>query len=247
MINEALRGGYSVLIAFLLLFGVLSAESMSIDHIESDRIDYRGSEIVLTGNVRVGYNKGIITCDKATLEISKRSGPKKVNKEASSKVDSSGALGAENIFLEGHVDIYFPDGDRLTADKADINCKLMEGIFYSIEPNKVVFYTTLGDGDEKVPVKASSKKLKTRLSKQGEGTGYSLSNLEGEGAVIIEYIKPKQDLKQDPKQAPRSKEIESITSPKNLTEVSESEPISPPVSVSGPEPESEPESEPAKL
>ncbi len=166
------------IVTLLLMVSFCFAEEMKIEQIESDQIEYKGKKLILTGHVHVLYTFGSIHCDKASLDIAK------------GKALGAG-IGADMINLEGNVVINFPDGDKLEADKADLNCVAMEGVFYADEPKKVTYYTTMDQGTVKAPIKASSKKLRAKLSKEGEGSGYHLADLQGEGSVFIEYVKPK--------------------------------------------------------
>lgn len=167
-----------IILACLLFSSICLAQEMDIEQIESDQIEYKGKKLLLTGHVHVRYTFGSVLCDKASLDITKGNA-------------LSGGMGTDMIMLEGNVIINFPDGDRLEADKADLNCVTMEGVFTAEDPKKVTYLTSMGQGNDKAPIKASSKKLRAKLTKQGDGAGYHLSDLQGEGAVFIEYIKPK--------------------------------------------------------
>jgi hypothetical protein len=160
-------------------FGV-AQEVFGIEQITSDRIEYKGSSIILTGHVRVVLEIGVVTCEKGQLFLSKTPLSPEVG-------------GVEKITLLGDVKIAFSDGDLLEADRADLNCQAFEGHFYSVPPKKVVYTTaskSVGEGDTTTPpMRASSEVLHAKIRKVEGQVGYQLTDLEGEGAVLIECIR----------------------------------------------------------
>jgi hypothetical protein len=170
-----------IIIPFLSL-SAFEAPLLPVHQVEAEKVDYGSNKLVLVGNVKVIHDLGIIHCQEATLLFS---GEKK----------EGDALFADRILLHNDVSIDFSSGSKLTSDEADIDCKTLEASFASHSPHRVVYITHAVEEGVEIPVKATSKTLKAKIIKTS--SGYSLSNLQGEGAVSIEYLRNGRQGKED--------------------------------------------------
>ena len=138
---------------------------------------YDGKKIHLDGEVFIEHHFGLISCDKADLLLSTAQ-PERESKN----------LTPEKILLCGHVQIELQDGSHLTANEADINCLDLEGYFTAIDPDKVVYTTYFSEGGNKMPVITSSRAMRLKMKKEEGSSQYVFSDMQGEGAVSIEYL-----------------------------------------------------------
>ena len=151
------------------------APSIPIQNVEAESIEFHNKEISLRGDVSVKYDMGLIRCDQAIVTLSEKS------KDGST-------LSPEKIDLFGHVAIDFSDGSTLSSEKGELFCMKREAVFYGSPTEKVVYISYCDEEGKKVPVKASGKKITARIVKDPAGTT-SLSDIRGEGAVTIEYLR----------------------------------------------------------
>lgn len=171
-------------IQFLLLFTLVSIAqplagsgipALPLDLVEAEHVDFDEKIIHLVGHVKVAHEVGLLQCDEATLLLPHE-------KQATEQT------AVQEILLKGNVLVQFTDGSSLTADDGEIDCQALKGTFFCHPPNKVVYTGFSGDGDEKIPVRATGRALHANITKTPQG--YTLTSLRGEGAVNIEYLHP---------------------------------------------------------
>lgn len=163
----------------MLLCLPLSASVNILKNLEADQIDYDTKKIRLSGKVYIEHHFGEIRCDKGVLLF---------EDEQSSKLSPS------RILLNGAVEIILQDGSIITSDEADIDCKSLEGVFVAVAPKKVSYVTRVVEENRSVPVKATSRALRVTMKKaSGSKSEYELADIQGEGAVSIEYQNPQNE------------------------------------------------------
>lgn len=184
------------------------AEQFGVEQVAADQIEYQGTQIVLTGHVRVKLEVGLVTCGKGVLYVKK-----------GSSLTTTG--GVDKINLDGDVKLYFSDGDILEADRADLNCVTFEGVFYATSPNKVIYATAQRQnaktGKIEPPMRASSDVLHAKIGQIAGKTGYQLTDLKGEGAVLIEYMRLETKVVPQSEPQPESHSSGSVDSSKEST------------------------------
>ena len=148
--------------------------SLPLETVEAEHIDFDEKTVHLSGCVKVVNDFGTLCCNEATLVLPQ-------GKEA----DAQPAV--QEIFLKGAIAVDFTDGSRVTANEGQIDCRTLEGTFFSEPPEKVIYQGYTMDKDRKVPIRATGRALKATIVKTPEG--FSLSSLRGEGAVNIEYLR----------------------------------------------------------
>ena len=160
------------------LFGMSLTKSIS--EIKADDIDYNGKKICLAGSVRIDHHLGMLHCDKAELVL--LDGHKEVKNAGPAPTSAP-----ERIILQHNVQLEMKNGSSLVADHADINCLELEGVFTAALPHKVVYTTYLEEEGKRVPVITSSQTMRIKMKKDEKTAQYVLSDIQGEGAVTIEY------------------------------------------------------------
>lgn len=146
----------------------------NVSEICADDIDFNGKKMYLTGNVRLTHTFGSLWCDRATLFLAKEH-----------MGDLKHSM-PEKILLEDHVKVVMKDASVLTADYAEIYCETQEALFTAKAPNKVEYKTTVAEDEGKrVPIKTTAERIRLKLKK--EKSEYVIEDLQGEGAVCIEY------------------------------------------------------------
>ena len=148
--------------------------SLPLDTVEAEHIDFDEKTVHLVGHVKVVNDFGTLHCNEATLVLPQGKQP-------------DDAPSVQEIFLKGAIAVDFTDGSRVTANEGQIDCRTLEGTFFSEPPEKVIYQGYTMDKDRKVPVRATGRALKATIVKTPEG--FSLSSLRGEGAVNIEYLR----------------------------------------------------------
>ncbi len=156
------------------------APSIPIKDVAADAIEFQNKKISLEGNVMIDNDLGTIYCDRAYVSL-----------EDKSKENAN--LLANKLDLYGQVQIHFADGSKLSADRGEIFFRQHEAIFYASQTEKVTYLSFCTEDNTQVPVLASGKKIIARLIKDNEGKS-SLTDIRGEGAVTIEYLRPKTPL-----------------------------------------------------
>jgi len=165
---------------FIIIFStqVLFAADANISEIKANGVSYDGKTIHLNRDVFIDHQFGTIVCDEAHLVLPQT---------------ESNHLAPETITLTGHVKVKLHDGATLLSDEAEIDCVALEGLFTAKEPNKVVYITAANEGE--APLKTSGRAIRVKMKKvegeEGKGKGkkprYIFSDIQGEGAVSIEY------------------------------------------------------------
>jgi hypothetical protein len=159
--------------AFFPLFAVQDLVR-TISELKARDVGYDGRKIRLTGEVSIDHRLGLITCDKAELLMPEESVTGK-------------SLTPERIFLQKGVKLVLKDGSTLSSDDADINCLDLSGVFTADAPNKVVYTTFVEEDGKKLPVITSSRAMHITMKKDENTAQYVLSDIQGEGAVSIQY------------------------------------------------------------
>lgn len=146
----------------------------TISEIKARDVSYDGRKIRLTGEVSIDHRLGFITCDKAELLMPD---------------EQTGAKGLtpERIFLQKGVKLVLKDGSTLTSDEANINCVDLSGLFTADVPNRVVYTTFVDEDGKRMPVITSSRAMKVTMKKDESTSQYVLADMQGEGAVSIQY------------------------------------------------------------
>ena len=178
-----------LLSATTALFSFFSIKNIS--DVKAKDVRFDGKKIILTGDVIIEGRLGIIHCEKAELFLPDFSESSNSDKNASSA--TSPALSPERILLQNSVTFELTDGSRLTSDEADINCIDLEGVFSAKPPHKVVYVAYVEEEGVRVPVKTTSTIMRVKMKKDEKSSAYVLSDVQGEGAVTIEY-QPKGSL-----------------------------------------------------
>lgn len=164
-----------ILVLILLLVMPQTVFAHILRNLEADQIDYDTKKIRLAGKVYIVHQFGEIRCDKGVLLF---------EDEHSTKLSPS------RILLNGTVKIVLQDGSIITSDEADIDCKTLEGVFVATAPQKVSYVTRVVEQNKSHPVKVASKALRVLMKKvDGDKSEYVLADVQGEGAVSIEYHK----------------------------------------------------------
>lgn len=158
---------------FLLQFSRVDAAGAILKNVQADQIDYDTRKIRLAGAVWILHEFGEIRCEKGVLLFEETQTAK---------------LAPRRILLEGSVQVTLQDGSTISSDEADIDCASLEAVFVSKSPAKVVYITRVVDDKVSVPVKATSQALRVLMKKsEGSKSEYVLADLQGEGAVRVEY------------------------------------------------------------
>jgi hypothetical protein len=147
---------------------------LPIQQVEAEHVNLEDKTLHLVGHVKVVHEIGIIRCDESTLVLPQE------KKEGES-------IAVNTIFLKGNVVIDFSDGSHLLADEGEIDCLALEGTFIAIPPAKVTYTSFATDDHQRIPVRATGRALKAKITKTS--VGYSLTSMRGEGAVNIEYLR----------------------------------------------------------
>ncbi len=169
------------LVCFLVLVGyAVSLESaalplLPLQHVEAEHVDFENKTLHLVGHVKVVHEIGTLYCDESTLILPQEKG-------------EEGAVAVQTIFVKGNVIVDFSDGSHLQADEGEIDCQLLEGTFIAHPPGKVVYCSFATTEHQRIPVRATGRALKAKITKTT--AGYSLTSMRGEGAVNIEYTRP---------------------------------------------------------
>ena len=172
---------WCVVVCGIALFSIIrplegaGLPSLPLKFVEADHVDFEEKTLHVVGNVKVVHEIGILRCDDGILLLPQE------------KKDG-GNIGANTIILKGDVSIDFTDGSHLEADEGEIDCQTLEGTFISHPPAKVTYTSFVEDGHQRIPVRATAKTLKAKITKTP--LGYALTSLRGEGAVNIEYLRP---------------------------------------------------------
>ncbi len=146
---------------------------LPVQNIEAEQVSFDEQSVRLKTNVRVVHEIGILTCQESRLVLDQHS--------------KQEGFVVRKIFLQKDVKIKFTDGSSLSCDEGEIDCETFDTVFRASPPNKVIYSTFTGPGQEVVPIKASSRVLRATISKTDQG--HALKSLKGEGAVNIEYLK----------------------------------------------------------
>ena len=146
----------------------------TISELKARDVGYDGRKIRLTGEVSIDHRLGLITCDKAELLMPEDSLTGK-------------SLTPERIFLQKGVKLVLKDGSTLTSDEAEINCLELTGVFTAVAPSRVVYTTFVEEEGKKLPVITSSRAMHVAMKKDEKTSQYVLSDIQGEGAVCIQY------------------------------------------------------------
>lgn len=152
--------------------------SIPIQDVKADSIEMRERKIYLTGSVKVTYDLGLISCDRAIIHLGEKS--KDEGTGQSSQPD--------RIDLFGSLVIEMSDGSSLASDRGELFCKTREAVFYGNEREKVVYTSYCEEEGKKVAVQAKGKKITAKIVKDSSGKS-TLSDIRGEGAVSIEYLR----------------------------------------------------------
>lgn len=153
-----------------------------LKNIEASQIDYDTKKIRLSGAVYIVHEFGELRCEKGVLLFEEAQSTK---------------LSPSRILLEGDVHITLQDGATIASDEADIDCKSLEAVFVCIPPKKVSYIMKIVEDAKTVPVKATSQALRVLMKKSdGPKSEYVIADLQGEGAVNIEYQKIEPEEKQ---------------------------------------------------
>jgi hypothetical protein len=157
----------------LPLLLIADQTALPIHNIEAEHIDFNEKTIHMIGNVKVDHEVGVIRCQEATLIL------RQEKKEGET-------LPVDRILLKENVSIDFSQGHTLLSDEGEIDCQTLEGFFWATSPHVVTYLSCSEDGPLKMPLKATSKALKGKITKTPQG--YELTALRGEGAVHIESL-----------------------------------------------------------
>ncbi|HXF28609.1 MAG TPA: hypothetical protein VN457_02060 [Chlamydiales bacterium] len=143
-----------------------------LGEVKAYKVEYDGNNVFLSKDVSIMHDFGSIYCDEAKILL-----------EEDLDDNKNKGIVAEKIFLHGNVCIDTKDGSHITSDDAEIDCKTGQARFTAIEPNCVTSRARLNDGA--APVKTTAKAMRITLKKVNDQ--YILSDVQGEGAVQIEY------------------------------------------------------------
>ncbi len=165
------------------LFAAPSTKNIS--DVKAKDVSFDGKRIILTGDVVIEGRLGIINCERAELFLPD-SNESRHSEKGHSK-ETSPALSPDRILLKNSVTLELKDGSSLTADEADINCIDLEGVFHAKPPHKVVYVAYVEEDGVRVPVKTTGNTMRVKMKKDEKSSAYILSDVQGEGAVTIEY------------------------------------------------------------
>ena len=163
------------LVGHLLPLESVGIPLLPLQQVEAEHVDLEGKTLHLVGHVKVIHEIGVLHCDEGTLMLPQE------------KKDD-GAMAVNTLFLKGNVVIDFSDGSHLMADEGEIDCQALEGTFIAHPPTKVTYTSFATNEHQKIPVRATGRALKAKITKTP--LGYSLTSMRGEGAVNIEYLRP---------------------------------------------------------
>ena len=163
---------------FLFLCGVMPAfsldvHSLPLHRIEAEKVRTEEKKILLEGSVVAVLDLGTMTCGKAIVTMNETS--KREKKEDLTRL----------LDMEQHVEVRFTDGGFLSADHGIVDCVKSEGVFWGSDTEKGIYETALVEKGKKSLMRASSHCLRGRLVKTE--AGWTLDDLNAEGAVCIEY------------------------------------------------------------
>jgi hypothetical protein len=147
---------------------------LPLQQVEAEHVDLEDKTLHLVGHVKVVHEIGVLHCDESTLLMPQE------------KKDGEN-IAVNTILLKGHVVIDFTDGSHLYANEGEIDCRVLEGTFIAYPPEKVTYTAFATDEHQRIPVRATGRTLKAKITKTP--LGYSLTSMRGEGAVNIEYLR----------------------------------------------------------
>ena len=172
-----MRSYYAFLIAFIGYIFSLEGSSiplLPLQQVEAEHVNLEDKTLHLVGHVKVVHEIGVLHCDESTLLMPQE------KKEGEN-------IAVNTILLKGKVVIDFTDGSHLFADEGEIDCRTLEGIFIAYPPEKVLYTAFATDDHQRIPVRATGRALRAKITKTP--LGYSLTSMRGEGAVNIEYLR----------------------------------------------------------
>jgi hypothetical protein len=163
-----------VALFYLMLFFLpFQCRGAVVNSLEANVVDYDTKKIWLNGAVHIMHQFGEIQCEKAVLLFDDTPGAK---------------LSPSRILLNGAVSMKLKDGSIITSDEADIDCKELVGVFVCTLPRRVSYMTRVIDHNDAIPVKATSRIMRILMKKtEGPKPEYVVADVQGEGAVSIEY------------------------------------------------------------
>ena len=165
---------FSLFVFFLTSFSLSAKEkNNTVSQIEANDVDYDGKKIRLAGAVRIEHSFGELYCQKAVVLLAQKDPEKRAS--------------PDRILLEGDVKVILRNGAHLTSQEADLDCNTLEAVFTATPPTKVVYVTAPTEGIQNTPMKASSRAMRVKM-KKNESSEYAISDLQGEDAVMIEYL-----------------------------------------------------------
>lgn len=162
------------LIGYIIPVEGSSIPLLPLQQVEAEHVDLEDKTLHLVGHVKVVHEIGVLHCDESTLLMPQE------KKEGEN-------IAVNTILLKGNVVIDFTDGSHLYADEGEIDCRVLEGIFIAYPPGKVTYTAFATDEHQRIPVRATGRALKAKITKTP--LGYSLTSMRGEGAVNIEYLR----------------------------------------------------------
>ena len=148
----------------------------ALSSLEANSVDFDGDQIRLGTNVHIEHTFGKIRCDKACIMLEEQLPSKK-------KVPRT-------IFLEGNVQIDLKNDSSIVSDKAEIDCKTLQGIFTVTDSEKVIYTTQSNDKGAATLMRTTSKSLQVTMKKvaeEGRKAVYSIQDIQGQDADRIEY------------------------------------------------------------
>ena len=158
----------------------LDVHALPVHSIEAEKVRTEDKKIILEGSVVAVFDLGTATCGRAVVLMD--------DLEKHEKKEDLSRL----IEMEQHVVVTFTDGSFLSADHGSIDCIKREGTFWGSDTEKAVYETSLADRSERSRMRASGHCLHGVLVKTD--SGWTLDDLNAEGAVRIEY-RPEKDKK----------------------------------------------------
>lgn len=175
------------LIALLCVSSLYVSGLMAKDDITARRIHYNGTQILLEGDVCMHIRMGEVKCQKATIFLQPDTPKEEASQQAKNTLLPLKNINAQKILLHEKVYLKLSDGATLEADDADINCLSCIGIFTAQTPQQVVYTRYLEEEGKKTPIRTKSDSLHITMKKAEQGAGYSISDVQGDGLVSIEY------------------------------------------------------------
>ncbi len=165
------------MVALILLFICFIPNALQaniVNSLEANVVDYDTKKIRLNGAVHIVHQFGEIRCEKAVLLFDDA---------------EENTLSPSRILLDSDVSMILKDGSVITSDEADIDCKALVGVFVCLAPSRVCYMTRVVDHDKAMPVKVTSRAMRILMKKtEGPKPEYVVADVQGEGAVSIEYI-----------------------------------------------------------